>query len=79
MAPLSAFVESLGLVGLASSAILPKINSYPGHDLALDNRTLDELYAAAKNETGELIFLWSGDGMFLFSFFTFLLGACALY
>jgi hypothetical protein len=78
MAPLSAFVGSLGLVGPASSAILPKIDSYPGHDLALENRTLDEIYAAAKNETGELIVLWGEDGMFLFSFFTFLLGACDL-
>lgn len=78
MTPLSAFVASLGLVGLASGAILPKINSYPGHDLALENRTLDEIYAAAKSETGELIVLWGGDGMFSV-FFTYLLGACDLF
>lgn len=63
MSPLSTFVASLGLIGLGSAAILPKLNSYPGHDLAMENRTLDEIYAAAKNESGELIVLWGGDGM----------------
>ncbi|KAJ5776384.1 uncharacterized protein N7511_001395 [Penicillium nucicola] len=63
MAPFKAFIASLGLVGFASGAILPKINSYPGHNLALENRTLDEIYAAAKNETGELVVLWGGDAV----------------
>ncbi|KAJ5881348.1 uncharacterized protein N7529_000020 [Penicillium soppii] len=63
MSPLSTFVASLGLIGLGSAAILPKLNSYPGHDLAMENRTLDEIYAAAKNESGELIVLWGGDAV----------------
>ncbi|OQD66296.1 hypothetical protein PENDEC_c052G06747 [Penicillium decumbens] len=63
MSPLSTFVASLGLIGLSSAAILPKLNSYPGHDLALENRTLDEIYVATKNESGELIVLWGGDAV----------------
>jgi len=76
MSPLSTFVASLGLIGLSSAAILPKLNSYPGHDLALENRTLDEIYAATNNESGELIVLWGGDGMDPVSNFLFI--ACDL-
>lgn len=62
MSPLSAFVASLGLVSLGSAAILPKLNTYPGHDVVVEARTMDEIYAAAKNESGELVVLWGGDG-----------------
>lgn len=62
MSPLSAFVASLGLVSLGSAAILPNFNTYPGHDVAVEARTMDEIYAAAKNESGELVVLWGGDG-----------------
>jgi hypothetical protein len=79
MALVRVLVASLGLAGLASSAILPKINSYPGHELALENRTLDEIYAAAKNETGELIVLWGGDGKCSFGLLTIFPGGCDLY
>lgn len=52
----------LGLVDLARCNVLPKWNSYPGHDPAIENRTLDEIYESAKQETGDLIVLWGGDG-----------------
>lgn len=52
----------LGLVDLARCSVLPNWNSYPSHDPAIENRTLDEIYAAAKKETGDLIVLWGGDG-----------------
>lgn len=52
----------LGLVDLARCNVLPNWNSYPSHDPAIENRTLDEIYAAAKKETGDLIVLWGGDG-----------------
>lgn len=52
----------LGLVDLARCNVLPNSNSYPSHDPAIENRTLDEIYASAKKETGDLIVLWGGDG-----------------
>lgn len=53
-----------GVLGLASlvHAATPAWNSYPGHSPAVENRTLDEIYEAAKQEQGELIVLWGGDG-----------------
>ncbi|KAJ5491852.1 hypothetical protein LT330_009114 [Penicillium expansum] len=53
----------LGLVDLARCNVLPKWNSYPGHDPAIENRTLDEIYESAKQETGDLIVLWGGDAV----------------
>ena len=58
----------LGLVDLARCGVLPNWNSYPSHDPAIENRTLDEIYASAKHEMGDLIVLWGGDG----NIFTFL-------
>ncbi|KAJ5413298.1 hypothetical protein N7465_005603 [Penicillium sp. CMV-2018d] len=53
----------LGLVDLARCNVLPNWNSYPSHDPAIENRTLDEIYAVAKKETGDLIVLWGGDAV----------------
>ncbi|KAL1305775.1 hypothetical protein AAFC00_003942 [Neodothiora populina] len=57
----SSGLAALGLSAPALAAVLPHLNSYPGHSPKVDNRTLDEIYAAAKNESGELIVLWGGD------------------
>ncbi|EKV11061.1 ABC-type Fe3+ transport system [Penicillium digitatum PHI26] len=53
----------LGLVDLARCGVLPNWNSYPSHDPAIENRTLDEIYASAKHEMGDLIVLWGGDAV----------------
>ncbi|THY14056.1 periplasmic binding protein-like II [Aureobasidium pullulans] len=54
-------IFALAFTAPAFSAILPLPNSFPGHAVGIDNRTLDQIYAVAKNETGELIVLWGGD------------------
>lgn len=41
------------------------ISSFPGSEPAVETRTIDEQYAAARNETGELVVLWGGDGELL--------------
>ena len=55
---------SLALLSPVLAAVLPSWNSFPGHDPAIDNRTLDEIYAAAKKEGGVLTVLSGGDGMY---------------
>ncbi|THX17310.1 periplasmic binding protein-like II [Aureobasidium pullulans] len=55
-------IFALAFTAPAFSAILPLPNSFPGHAVDIDNRTLDQIYAVARNETGELIVLWGGDG-----------------
>lgn len=52
---------SLALLSPVLAAVLPSWNSFPGHDPAIDNRTLDEIYAAAKKEGGVLTVLSGGD------------------
>ncbi|THW00085.1 periplasmic binding protein-like II [Aureobasidium pullulans] len=54
-------IFALAFTAPAFSAILPLPNSFPGHAVDIDNRTLDQIYAVARNETGELIVLWGGD------------------
>ncbi|ETI24378.1 hypothetical protein G647_03747 [Cladophialophora carrionii CBS 160.54] len=39
------------------------ISSFPGSEPAIDLRTLDEQYALAQNETGDLVVLWGGDAL----------------
>ncbi|THW77654.1 periplasmic binding protein-like II [Aureobasidium pullulans] len=55
-------IFALAFTAPAFSAVLPLPNSFPGHAVDIDNRTLDQIYAVARNETGELIVLWGGDG-----------------
>ncbi|THY50514.1 periplasmic binding protein-like II [Aureobasidium pullulans] len=55
-------IFALAFTAPAFCAILPLPNSFPGHAVDIDNRTLDQIYAVARNETGELIVLWGGDG-----------------
>ncbi|THY29650.1 periplasmic binding protein-like II [Aureobasidium pullulans] len=54
-------IFALAFTAPAFSAVLPLPNSFPGHAVDIDNRTLDQIYAVARNETGELIVLWGGD------------------
>lgn len=55
---------SLALVSPVLAAVWPASNSFPGHGSTIDNRTLDEIYAAAQKEGGELTVLWGGDGTY---------------
>ncbi|CAG7944783.1 unnamed protein product [Penicillium nalgiovense] len=51
-----------GFLGLAAAA-LPEWNSFPGHSPAIENRSLDQIYATAKKEHGSLVVLWGGDAV----------------
>ena len=55
---------SLALLSRVLAAVWSASNSFPGHGLAIDNRTLDEIYAAARKEGGELTVPWKGDGTY---------------
>lgn len=57
-----AVVYSVIFQGLSLAVSLPLADSFPGHDIVVDNRTLDEIYAAAQKESGELTVFWGGDG-----------------
>lgn len=62
---MKATVGALGLFcAVSAAAVLPEWNSYPGHSPAVETRSLDEIYEAAKKEEGSLIVLWGGDGTF---------------
>lgn len=37
-------------------------NSFPGSSPEIENRTIEQIYAAAKLESGELTVSWGGDG-----------------
>lgn len=37
-------------------------NSFPGSNPEIENRTIEQIYAAAKLESGELTVSWGGDG-----------------
>lgn len=50
------FLSALGLL----STVLG--NSFPGSDPGVETRTLDQIYAAAQLESGELTVSWGGDG-----------------
>ncbi|KAH8800350.1 hypothetical protein F5884DRAFT_810075 [Xylogone sp. PMI_703] len=56
-------MKLLVLSSLLSSYVLARSvsNSYPGHEPAIETRTLDEQYAAAQRESGTLTVLWGGD------------------
>ncbi|KAK6002040.1 hypothetical protein QM012_002530 [Aureobasidium pullulans] len=48
---------------LCASLRQPGHFHFPSKYVAIETRSLDEIYAAAKNETGELIVLWGGDAV----------------
>lgn len=43
-------------------------NSFPGSDPAIETRTIEQIYAAAQLESGELTVSWGGDGMLFCAF-----------
>jgi hypothetical protein len=58
------FPASLLLVTILAGPI----SSFPGSEPTIESRTLDEQYAVAQNETGELVVLWGGDGEWFTSY-----------
>lgn len=55
----------LSLSLFVSSSLARSVpNSYPGSDSAVENRTLDQIYAAAQKEGGELVVFSGGDGLY---------------
>lgn len=52
----------LSALGLLSTVLG---NSFPGSNPGPETRTLDQIYAAAQLESGELTVAWGGDGEYL--------------
>lgn len=55
-------ITLLGLTNSALATVFPQLKSFPKTNPRIENRTLDQIYAAAQHETGELTVLWGGDG-----------------
>lgn len=49
-------LSAFGLLGVVCGS------SFPGTNPDIDTRTLDQIYAAAQLESGELTVSWGGDG-----------------
>lgn len=52
-------LSTLGLLG----TVLGSSNSFPGSNVDIDTRSLDDIYEAAKLESGPLRICWGGDGI----------------
>ncbi|KAG9570265.1 periplasmic binding protein-like II, partial [Aureobasidium melanogenum] len=60
---ISQLVAMLALSAPVLSATLHQPDRFQSKDVIVEKRTLDQIYAAAMNETGELIVLWGGDAV----------------
>lgn len=55
-------IHLLSALGLLSTVFG---SSFPGSKTAIETRTLDQIYAAAQLESGDLVVAWGGDGKYL--------------
>lgn len=59
------FIKSTCITLLSLSSVALAANSFPGGSVSIENRTLDEIYAVAKAESGPLTVVWGGDGTYI--------------